>query len=174
MTVVIVLSVAWLAGIALVAWRAGRIGWCNIQGFRRELYRVPLEVEEVLADVPAQGRALHNQPWPQASSMSEPRVAAAYRDYAHERRETVVLVGELVLISAGAALGASLPGAVEGGWRIWPVALCVVAAAFGVLVKRNGEQRWNEVAARYERRRAELLAPRPRRKSAAKSPAARK
>lgn len=67
-----------------------------------------------------------------------------------------------MLVTAGAALGASLPGAVEGGWRIWPVGLCLVAAAIGVLVKRNGEQRWNEVAARYERRRTELLAPRPR------------
>lgn len=30
----------------------------------------------------------------------------------------------------------------------------MVAAAFRVLVKRNGKQRWNGVAARYERRRA--------------------
>lgn len=74
-------------------------------------------------------------------------MAAAYRDYAYERREAVVLVGELVLVTAGAALGASLPGAVEGGWRIWPVGLCLVAAAIGVLVERNGEQRWNEVGA---------------------------
>jgi hypothetical protein len=160
---------------ALVAWRAGRIGWRNLQGFQRTLHVEPLEVDEVLADLSAPGRALPNQPWPPASGVTVPRVAAAYRDYAHKRRETAVLVGELVLITAGAALGASLPIAVEGGWRIWPVCLCVVAAAFGVLVKRNGEQRWNEVAARYERRRAELLAPRPRprRKRTPTRPAAR-
>lgn len=78
--------------------------------------------------MPAPGRALPNQPWPKASGVTEPRVASACRDYAYKRRETVVLVGELVLITAGAALGASLPGAVEGGWRLWPVGLCATSA----------------------------------------------
>ena len=170
MTVVVVLAIGWLVAALLTAGCAARIGWRNLEGFRRELRTEPLEVDEVLTDA-TPPRKLPHQPWPVARAVTEPRVAAAYRDYAHERRETAVLVGELVLVTSGAALGASLPGLAHGGWQLWPSALCLAAAATGVLIKREGEQRWTEVADSYEQRRAQLLAP-PRRRKPRATPAA--
>lgn len=121
--------------------------------------RAPLEVAEILAAPPPARRAPRR--WPEAATLDDARVAAAYRDYAYERRESLALFAEALLLIGGAALGASILDALKG----WPHVLTPVAsgtvAVFGVMLRRIGEDAFTLHARRYERRRATLLAVAP-------------
>lgn len=93
---------------------------------------------------------------PDPATLDDPRDAAAYRDLATERQEWMTLVGELLLVAAGASLGASIPGVLAGGWRTWPAAGALLVAAAGVLVRGSGAARWSAIAASYDVRQANL------------------
>lgn len=93
---------------------------------------------------------------PDPATVDNPRDAAAYRDLSTERQEWMTLVGELLLVAAGASLGASIPGVLAAGWRTCPAAVALLVAAAGVLVRGSGAARWSAIAASYDRRRADL------------------
>lgn len=93
---------------------------------------------------------------PDPATFDDPRDAAAYRDLATERQEWMTLVGELLLVAAGASLGASIPGVLAGGWRTWPAACALIVAAAGILVRGSGAARWSAIAISYDRQRADL------------------
>lgn len=154
------LAALWASLWGVLAVLAGRIAWCNLRGLQRTGHTPPLEVDEILAQTAPPSAP--DLPWPAPDELVDYRIAAAYRDYARERRETVVLMGELVLLTAGAALGASLPAVMRGGWHAWPAGLSLLAGALGVYLKRQGEQKWTHVASRYERRRSALRARSPK------------
>jgi hypothetical protein len=127
----------------------------NFRGWRDTRRRPPLEPAEVFAAAPATNLVPSN--WPPPSTLPDARLAAAYRDYARERRHSLVLAGDLAVVAGGAALGASLPSAVDGGgWQTWPAAAAVLAAAVGLLLRHRGQEKWGEVSRLYEQRRLHL------------------
>jgi hypothetical protein len=147
-------TVAYTCIVLALAVTCARVGLRNIAEFRRVRARAPLVNAEILGV--AAPRTTMPRGWPQPSTIDDRRIVAAYRDYARDRGESLALLGELLVLAAGAALGASIPSVVAGGWHAWPAALALVVGAFGVLLRRRAEQRWSDVAARFERRRADL------------------
>jgi hypothetical protein len=153
-TVVWVLSGLWAIACLVLAVGSTRVALRNLAEFRRTRTREPLEVGEIFSGEPP--RSVVPDSWPSPASVDQQRTAAAYRDYARERRESVILTGELMLLTAGAGLGASLALLLRGGWHMLPSAVALLVGALGIIVKRHGEQRWTDVARLYERRRAQL------------------
>jgi hypothetical protein len=153
------LGVAWTALTLAAAWCCARWGTRNVSCARAARSRPPLEPAEVTAG----NRPASSAPasWPAPATMTEVTLAAAYRDYARERRETRVLWGELIVLASSAALGASVPGLLRGGWETWPFAGALLAGAFGVALKRSAEQKWTRVAVLYARRVTALRHPAP-------------
>lgn len=143
-----------LSAIAVACVLAAR--W-NYGGWRETRRRPPLEPSEVFAAAPATTVVPSN--WPAPSTLPDARLAAAYRDYARDRRDSLVLAGDLAVVAGGAALGASLPTAVDGGgWQTWPAAAAVLVAAVGLLLRHRGQEKWVEVSRLYEQRRLHLQA----------------
>jgi hypothetical protein len=153
-TVVWALCVLWAIACLVLAAGSTRFAMRNLAEFRRARTREPLEVGEILSGEPP--RSVVPDSWPSPATICQQQSAAAYRDYARERRESVVLTGELMLLTAGAGLGASLASLLRGGWHMLPAAVALLVGAFGIIIKRHGEQRWTDVARLYERRRAQL------------------
>jgi hypothetical protein len=153
----------WAVTALFTAILAACAGWCavaahhNLQGFLRTRRRAPLEAEEVMLAVTT-GNVLPAS-WPSPTGLTDARLASAYRDYAQERRDSLVLAGELIAIIGGAALGASVPTALQGGWHAWPAATAALVATLGLALKHRGHNRWGEVRRLYERRRSEVSTP---------------
>lgn len=152
-------GVVWTALTLAAAWWCARWGARNLTWARAVRRRPPLEPAEVAAG----NRPASSAPasWPAPATITDPVLAAGYRDYARERRETRVLRGEVIVLAASAALGASVPGLLRGDWGTWPFAGALLVGAFGVVLKRSGEQRWTQVAVLYARRVTALRQPSP-------------
>ncbi len=150
-TYTLVLSVLVLASAA-----AGRR---NYRGWRDTRRRPPLEPAEIL--IAATTQTLIPGNWPAPSVLADARLAAAYRDYARERRDSLVLFGDLTVVAGGAALGASLPTALPtalprrmadlAGRRCHPPRRPRPAPQ----APRPGK--WIEVSRLYEQRRLDLV-----------------
>lgn len=141
------LFVAAAAACALVSTR-------NFRTARRVRTQPPFDDVEILAATPLQRRVPPG--WPEPKAISEQRVAAAYRDYARDHADTRAVEGELMILVAGAALGASIADAMHGGWHVWPPSLALLLGAIGVMVREFLPLKWTKIATRYERRRVEL------------------
>jgi hypothetical protein len=146
-TYTLVLSVLMLASAAAAQ--------SNYRGWRDTRRRPPLEPAEILTAATMQTLVPSN--WPAPSVLADARLAAAYRDYARERRDSLVLFGDLTVVAGGAALGASLPTALHGGWQTWPAAAAILLAALGLLLRHRGQEKWVEVSRLYEQRRLGLM-----------------
>lgn len=150
-------GMAWTALTVAAARLCARWGARNLTCAGAVRRRPPLEPEEVAAgNRPASGTPAS---WPTPAMITDPVLAAGYRDYARERRESRVLWGEVIVLGASAALGASVPGLFRGGWGSWPFAGALLAGAFGVALRRSGEQKWTRVAVLYARRVTALRQP---------------
>jgi hypothetical protein len=142
------LFVAAAAASALVSIR-------NVRIAKKVSTQPPFDEAEILAATPLQRKVPPG--WPEPTTLGQQRVAAAYRDYARDHADTRTLEGELMILVAGAALGASIGDAMHGGWHVWPPSLALVLGAFGVMVRQFLPLRWTKIATRYERRRTELV-----------------
>lgn len=114
----------------------------------------PLDHAEVVHAAPPAITAPRR--WPPTASLEDHRIAAAYRDYAQDKRDTAVLLGDLTVLTAGAALGATFLGLFRGGTHALTPGLAVLAGAFGLVYRHASGQRWATISLLYERRRAEL------------------
>lgn len=128
----------------------------NFKAFRRTRGRPPLDPNEVYA-APAPTTAVPRS-WPQPLSVDDHRLAAAYRDYARDRRASLLVIGELLVLTGGAALGASIPLGIRGGWYLWPGIGALMVALVGLFLRLRAEFGWTSVARRYDLRRADLQA----------------
>jgi hypothetical protein len=143
-----------VAACALACAVAARI---NLRGLHDARRRPPLERAEILTAVPTD--SLIPTSWPAPNGLTDVRMTAAYRDYAHERRDALVLLGDLSVVTGGAALGASLPAAVNAGWHTWPGAAAILLSTLGLLLRHRGQEKWIEAARLYERRLLALTDP---------------
>ncbi len=157
--VIRVWAVASLVSVVMssAAFLSARTGLRNLREAASARRRPPLEPAEVAAGA----RPVSSAPtgWPRPADIGDAPLAAAYRDYARDRRETAVLLGELLILTAGAALGASIPDALRGGWESWPFLAALLFGALGVILRRRGEVWWVHVAAIYARRLGDLQTP---------------
>jgi hypothetical protein len=132
------------------------VGLRNLREWRRVRRLEPLDRAEVLAAERPETRPPRQ--WPAPSSLDDPELVAAYRDFAYRRRDGWVLFGEMAMLTSGAALGTALPRALtHTGAGLAAVGVVGVAMA-GHFVRSQGAGHWVSVAALYERR---LLALRP-------------
>lgn len=151
------ITVVWMVLTLAAAWRCALTGRRNLAAAAAARGRAPLEPDEVAAGNPPASSTPTS--WPGPATLADPVLAAAYRDYARERRETWVLWGEVVVLAASAALGASVAGVLRGGWHTWPFVAALLAGVFGVVLKRSGEQKWTHIAVLYARRVTALRRP---------------
>lgn len=152
-----VAAVVWTVLTLTSAWWCARTGSRNLAAGQAVLRRPPLEPTEVAAGNPPASSVPTS--WSSPTTLDDPALAAAYRDYARERRETVVLWGEVIVLSASAALGASVPALLRGGWGTWSFIGALLVGLFGVVLKRSGEQKWTHVAVLYTHRVSALRQP---------------
>jgi hypothetical protein len=136
---------------------AGLCGWAALRNWRR--YRLirtlpPLDHAEIVDTAPPAVAAPRR--WPTTASVDDHRIAAAYRDYAQDKRDAAVLLGDLTVLTAGAALGATFLGLFRGGTHALTPGLAVLAGAFGLVYRYAYGQRWATISLLYEHRRAEL------------------
>lgn len=120
------------------AFGCAKVAWRNYLGLRRAASRPPLEKSEVLAAV----RPASSVPtsWVRPAQIDEPALALAYRDYACERGESLAIAGEVLLLVAGAALGASVPALSSGDLGIAAAAAAILCGAAGAIAKRRSDQ----------------------------------
>jgi hypothetical protein len=136
-----------------------RAAVANYREYRRERDRAPLEPAEVYET--SRRSSSIRPPWPQPEDITDHRLAAAYRDYARDRQESAQLIGEITLLTSGAALGTFIPRVLTSSLATAGATAAVVVGGGGFLMKQYGAGRWARIAARYERRRAELRPPAP-------------
>jgi hypothetical protein len=139
---------------ALVAAASGAAAWRNVAQFLVVRELAPLVEAEVLATAPPE----HGVPggWPSPARIDDVRVAAAYRDYARDRRMSLLVLGELVVLTAGAGMGATLPLVLRGGWYLWPSGVALLAALVGLFMRLRAQNAWTQIARQYELRRVQL------------------
>lgn len=136
------------------AFLAARAGLANFREFRRERHRAPLEPSEVYAASPPP--PTWPRGWPAPDDVDDPRLAAAYRDLARDRQDSMLLTAEITMLTAGAGLGATIADVLTSTPAMFGAAVAVVFGAGGFLVKQYVATRWGRRASRYERRRVEL------------------
>lgn len=139
--VVVLLSSSVACGVA---------GVRNLRTWRRVRTVEPLERAEVLAAERPVSRPPRT--WPDPSAVEERDVVAGYRDYAYQRRDTSVLLGEVAMLAAGAALGASLPRALTEVRSSIGAGVAIGVGVVGQVVRTDRARYWVRVAALYERR----------------------
>jgi hypothetical protein len=113
-----------------------------------------LDVAEILSAVTP--TSIGPKSWPPPAAIEAPQLAAAYRDYAYDRRESAVLFAEATLLAASAALGSTIPGILTGGWAAVPPGAALLTGLLAVMLRRRSEDKWTAVASLYDRRRERL------------------
>jgi Flp pilus assembly protein TadB len=76
---------------------------------------------------------------------------SAYARLARDRAGNRTLVGELILIVAGAAAGAAITTVLRSTAGVWALGLALLVGMIGVLLRTFAAQRWIEIAEEYER-----------------------
>lgn len=130
---------------------------CNRRRWRDARRRAPLDgVDLTGATV---GPVPTPPGWPAEADITEPAIAAGYAAVAADRIVNRVLLGEVLLVTAGAMLGSVIlkairlhPGAVAAAF----VALALLGLA--VVTRVRVTRYWAPIEERYRRRYAELAA----------------
>lgn len=94
--------------------------------------------------------------WPHPGAATDRRVLAGYRDYARERADALTLWAELGLLASGAALGASVPMVLRGGWGVAPATGFLLTGLLSAAVRHLRVRRWTALAEQYARRVRDL------------------
>jgi hypothetical protein len=135
-----------------VSWRAF---WCNVRHVRTARAAAPLdgldlsEAEIVPTSTPRR--------WPVVEELDDPQAAAAYASLADDHAVALAILGELLVLMAGATVGATLPG--FGHTReSWIIAAGGLAAVIGFMVRLVADRYWAAVSQRYAQRYAVLTA----------------
>lgn len=140
-----------LLGLVLLlpATAAARASRCNLRRTREAFSHPPLArlTPAVLAAQTPRGLPAR---WPYPATLNS-EMRAAYGRLARDRADSRTLIGELVLIVAGAAAGASITSAVSNPRATWGLTLALLLGIVGVLLWTLSVQRWLEVAEDYER-----------------------
>jgi hypothetical protein len=102
--------------------------------------------------------------WPEPDDLTEVRAAAAYRDYAFERRASALVATDTLLTVFAALVGALVVPAARGSMAaISAVFVSVNVVALMAMFRQFADRAWTRRMAMYERRRAALAKPRRRR-----------
>jgi hypothetical protein len=105
--------------------------------------------------------------WPVAADIADPCDAAAYASLAEDRLLNCVLLGELVTLVAGAAVGTALASFDLTWRRSWVLGVAILITLFGIFMRTWGTRVWEPVYVTYRSRYDALSAtplPAPRRR----------
>ena len=128
---------------------AARASVCNVR-LAREAFALPPLAKVTPAVLAIQSPRGLPPRWPRPTSLTGD-MRSAYARLARDRADNRTLVGELILIVAGAAAGAAITSAFRSTPGTWGLTLALLLGAVGILLRTFAAQRWNEIAEEYER-----------------------
>jgi hypothetical protein len=150
--VIVCLIVA--ASCALASLPALLAARCNWRRYRASSRRSPLHGLDL--STVDDWREDHPSTWEAPDAIAEPLRALAFARLADNRVVAHTLVGELVVLAAGAALGSSIVTALWNSTAQWASVVALSAGAFGVALRMRATRVWAAHRDRYERRYEEL------------------
>lgn len=145
-----IVAIAFAGAMLAAAYGCYRVAYTNWVEAARLAGLPPLDVADILA-VPERGN-LAPKGWPDPESLDDYRVAAAYRDLARDRRDSLLMWGELVLLFASAWLGLTVSTILDGLAALSSLPPALVGVA-GLLARYRANDRWGYVARVYDRAR---------------------
>ena len=146
-----VLTAAFLVAAAAAAFATR----CNWQRFASSRQSAPLDgLVDRIAVHPAVLRPPRR--WPSAEDTRTATEALAYAALAEDRADARQLHGELLLLTAGAALGATLPQAVHHTWGVYASGAILLLGAVAHLLRQRVAGYWRPLVEDYTRRHADL------------------
>ena len=148
-------DVAFVAPAVVVMVVSARAFRCNVRRFRAAWPLAPLAgIDLSSATVrPAWGPGR----WPDIDTVDDAPVAAGYAALADDRALSCTLMGELLVVIGGAAIGTGLGNLRDLGWTDLLLLAELVIVGVGIIVRLPLTRRWELVAARYRQRYAVLM-----------------
>jgi hypothetical protein len=153
MTVRVILVTAFgVCFFGALAWYALHAAVCNWRRFLAVRRRPPLD--GVDAESSLRARAVVSVPWrwPSSSDIRSGTEAEAYARLAEERAATFAMAGELLVLFAGAMLGALMPMALRREWAAWLLATPFLVGSLGVILRRRAAQVYEPLIPNYRAR----------------------
>jgi hypothetical protein len=147
LAVTVVLAVVFLtgAGVSLAAAR------CNWRTFRVNLRRAPLDgLADRITMQPPTTHAPHR--WPLPASINAAAEAVGYATLAAERARNRAMLSELTLLTAGAALGGTLPLALHHEWGLYVSGAILLLGALALLLRERVAHYWRPLTDAYQTR----------------------
>lgn len=132
---------------------------CNVRSFHAARRTAPLDGVD-LSEATVEAAFPAPASWPRLDEVTDPREAAAYASLAEDAL-TYALLGDILAVVGGAALGVTLPDVIFSAgtrWEALPAVLTLLLAGLGIVIRMLASRKWEVLQERYLERHAELTA----------------